>query len=50
MKNSKGTPAKETGAKNNDSNNDVDFKNSTKADNRSSSTSSNKSTTRGSKQ
>jgi hypothetical protein len=33
MKNNKGTPSKETGAKNNDSNNDVDFKNNTKSDN-----------------
>ena len=40
MKNSKGTPAKETGAKNNNSDNDVDYKNSMKTeDSRSKSTS-----------
>lgn len=33
MKNSKGTPSKETGTKNNNSDNDVDYKNSSKADN-----------------
>lgn len=40
MKNSKGTPSKETGAKNNNSDNDVDYKNSIKTeDSRSKSTS-----------
>jgi hypothetical protein len=30
MKNSKGTPSKDTGTKNNNSDNDVDYKNSSK--------------------
>ncbi len=47
MKNNKGTPSKDTGVKNNNSDNDVDYKNSSKADNCTSATS--KSTERGSK-
>lgn len=43
MKNSKGTPSKDTGTKNNNSDNDVDYKNSSKADNCSKNTTSNKS-------
>lgn len=49
MKNSKGTPSKDTGAKNNNSDNDVDYKNNSKSDNSYSTATSNKSSVRGSK-
>jgi hypothetical protein len=48
MKNSKGTPSKDTGAKNNNSDNDVDYKNNSKANDCSCATSNN-SSSKGSK-
>ncbi len=44
MKNSNATPSKDTGAKNNTSNYDVDYKNSSKTSNKVNSNTSNKAT------
>ncbi len=49
MKNSKGTPSKETGAKSNTSNNDVDFRNCSTKSNASQSGTSNKASGKGTK-
>ncbi|HHV13773.1 MAG TPA: hypothetical protein GXX75_26245 [Clostridiales bacterium] len=49
MKNNKATPSKTGGAKNNDSNNDVDYKNSNSSRDKVNSTTSNKSSSKGSK-
>lgn len=46
IKNSKGTPSKDTGSKNNNSDNDVDYKNSSKAINSIHSTTTNKASDR----
>lgn len=49
IKNNNATPAKDTGAKNNNSDNDVDYKNSSGTSNKVNTNTSNKSDHRGSK-
>lgn len=49
MKNSNATPSKDTGAKNNNSDYDVDYQNSSKSENNCKTATSNKSSQRGTK-